>query len=135
MLVPYTADGNIIEVEVTEAVANLLADFIREDESYRRKMRRHNVISLDALYEDTEFEPVDITANVEENYIAQEERDELTAAIQTLKKKDGELIQTIYFDGVSAQDYAIKNGISFQAVYKRLVKIYDKIKKCFRKKG
>lgn len=123
-----TADGKTIEVEVTEAIAKLLADFQREDESYWRKMRRHNELSLDALSEDTEFEPIDPTADVEANYIEQEGKVELTAAINKLSKKDRELIETVYFEEVSAKDYAEKNGISFQAVYKRLVKIYEKLK-------
>lgn len=135
MIVPYTlADGKIIELEVSEAVARLLADFKREDENYRRKMRRHNEISLDTLRDDTGFEPIDPNANIEENYIAQEERDELKAAIQELNEKDKKLIQAIYYDEVSAQDYAKQNKVSFQAVYKRLVNIYEKIKSVLSKK-
>lgn len=129
ILVLYTtADGKEVEVEVTEAIANLLADFQREDENYWRKMRRHNELSLDALSEDTEFEPVDQTADVEANYAEQEKNIELTTAINKLSKKDRELIETVYFKEVSAKDYAEKNGISFQAVYKRLIKIYEKLR-------
>jgi len=129
MTVPYTlANGKIIELEVSEAVARLLADFKREDENYRRKMRRHNEISLDALHDDTDFEPADPNANIEEDYIAQEEKYELRAAIQKLNKKDREFIQALYYDEVSAQDYAIQKKLTFQAVYKRLLKIYGKIK-------
>ena len=129
MLVSYTtADGAVIELEVAEAIARVLVDFKREEDSYRRKMRRHNIVSLDALRDDTEFEPIDPNADVEANYIAQEERDELNAAVGTLSEKDCALITAIYREEVSAQDYATRNGISFQAVYKRLVKIYEKVK-------
>ncbi len=136
MLVPYElAKGKIIQIEVSEAVARLLADFKREDESYRRKMRRHNELSVDALREATEFEPLDITADVEQNYIEQEERNELNAAIAKLSKKDNALITAIYYNEVPAQEYAEQHGVSFQAVYKRLFKIYGKIKNILEQKG
>lgn len=122
------ADGKIVEIEASEAIARVLADFKREDENYRRKMRRHNLISLDALRDETEFEPVDPNVNIEESLIAKEERSELTAALKTLDKKNRELIQTIYFNEIPVQEYAEKKGVSFQSVYKRLLKIYDKIK-------
>jgi RNA polymerase sigma factor (sigma-70 family) len=129
MLVSYElTDNKIIQVEVSESVAIALADFKREDDNYRRKMRRHNELSLDAMKDDTEFEPADFAADLEQNYIEQEERDELTAAVAKLPKADYDLIQAVYYDDITPQDYAVQKGISFQAVYKRLVKIFAKLK-------
>jgi len=135
ILVPYTlSDGTIIEVEVSEEVAETLAGFKREDESYRRKMRRHNLASLDEIMEQSGWEPLDLIADVEYDYILKEEWDELRVGISKLKPNDQEFINAIYFDEVTVKDYAARKNISLQAVYKRLEKIYKQLKNILTKK-
>lgn len=49
-------------------------------------------------------------------------------AIAALPKAERELIQAIYFDGVSEREYAQKKGISQMGVNKQRRKILSKLK-------
>ena len=129
MLIPYElADKNIIKIDVSEEVAQVFADFRREEASYKRQLRRRKVVLTSALYEDEGWEATDSEVDILADYIAKEEKEELTAAIAQMSEADKEVIDYVYYKGKSAKEYAELKGISFQAVYKRLEKIYAKLK-------
>ena len=118
MTVPYRmADGSVVDVETTNEVAELLAAYERQDASERRKRRRHNDLSIDAISESCAREPISRT-DLEAEYIEQEEIQELAKAIDTMNDDNRRLIQQLYFEGISARTIATQKKITFQAIYK-----------------
>ena len=130
----YTfANGKIAELEVNSAVAEALADFKREDENEARNKRRRNEISLDELYDETEWEPTDTTVDIEADYIAQEEKDTLLAAVSGLTEKQQRLIRLYYYEEKTSYEIAVILGISQSAVIQQLATIKTALKKYFDK--
>lgn len=93
------SDGKIAEIEVNSAVAELLANFKREDENAARNERRRNEVSLDDMYEKTGFELTDTSVNIETDYIANEEKETLLAAMAGLSEKQRQVVQLYYYEG------------------------------------
>lgn len=92
------ADGKAVEIEVGAELAATLADFIREDKNEARNKRRHNELSIDALREETGWEPIDIAADIETVLIAGEEKATLLAAVSRLSDKQRRLIRLRYYE-------------------------------------
>ena len=55
----------------------------------------------------------------------------LLLAMLSLNDADRELINALFFDGVSTRDYAARIGITQRAVIKRRDRILRDLKKCF----
>lgn len=54
--------------------------------------------------------------------------DKLPAAIRSLTESEQELIQAIYFDGISAREYARRQGVYPRAIMYRLEKLQEKLR-------
>ncbi|MCL2751445.1 MAG: sigma-70 family RNA polymerase sigma factor [Firmicutes bacterium] len=126
-------DGKTSELEVNPAVAELLADFEREDENEARKARWRKEISLDALYEETEWEPTDTTVHIEADYIAKEEKETLLAGVAGLSEKQRRLVRLYYYEEKTECEIAAILGVSQQAVSQQLSTIKTALKKYFDK--
>lgn len=75
MKTTYTlANGKTVEIEVSAELAATLADFIRKDKNEARKYRWRKEVSIEALKEETGWEPTDIAADIETALIADEEK-------------------------------------------------------------
>jgi len=62
----YTmANGKTVEVEVTAQIGEILVTFKREDDNASRKARWRNEASIEAMNEETGWEPTDKTVNIE----------------------------------------------------------------------
>lgn len=116
------ADGQIVGVDVSREVAEALAEFDRKEASWNRKMRRHRVLSIEALSAESAWEPTDRTSNAEDGYIAAEERESVRKAFANLNKEQKQLIYTLYVLNISARELASRRHITYQAVYKQLNK-------------
>lgn len=86
-----------------------------------------NRMSLDRMKDDG-IEIEDRKLDVEQNYIDEEEKRELYAAIARLTPREKELVRLIYFDGKTQDEVAEQFGVSQQAISKALSKIIEKIK-------
>ena len=60
-----------------------------------------------------------------------ERKEMLLLAMLSLNNADRELINALFFDGVSTRDYAARIGITQRAVIKRRDRILRDLKKCF----
>ena len=128
-----SADGQAIELEVNSAVAELLADFAREDRNEARKERWRNEVSLDAMYEETGFEPTDTAADIELDYIANEENDTLFAAVSGLSEKQRRLVWLRYYEEKTESEIAVILGINQSNVHRQLETIHKALRKYFEK--
>ena len=125
------ADGKTAIVKVNPAVAELLAGYEREDENAERKERWRKEVSIEAMYEETGWEPTDTTVDIEGDYIAQEETDALLAAVAGLSDKQRRLIQFYYYEEKTTYEIAAILGVSQPAVHQQLTTIKTALKKYF----
>ena len=119
-------------VEVTPEVYYAYFRMERQERWQEEKKWEHGVVSYDALDNGTtvgaEAMPDPMAPDMEEWIFAQDMNDRLHHAIAALPKAERELIQDLYFKGVSERDYAKKVGISQRAANKRRRKILSKLR-------
>lgn len=72
---------------------------------------------------------VDRSPDILEDIINQEMLDKLREAVLLLSDEEMELIQALFYDGLTEREYARKKGIYHNAVHKRKIRILAKIKK------
>lgn len=132
--IKYTStDGKTATIEVNSAVAELLADFEREDRNAARNKRRHNEISLDAMRGETGWEPADTAADIETVLIADEERQTLLAAVARLSDKQRRLVNLRYYEEKTEYEIAVLLGINQSNVHRQLNTIHNALKKILEK--
>ena len=129
-----STDGQATELEVNSAVAELLADFAREDRNAARKERWRNEVSLEAMQEETGWEPTDIDANIELDYIAAEEKDALLAAVSMLPDKQRRLVALYYYEEKTLREIGGILGVHFSCVQRRLETVHAQLKNLLEKK-
>jgi len=123
-------EGN--PVEVTPEVYYTYYRMARQERGQEEKKQRNGVFSYDAL--DTgetvglEAIPDSITPSVEETLVSKELKACLHRAIDNLPRAERELIEAIYFQGMSEREYAKHVGISQAGVSHRLRKTLSKIR-------
>lgn len=120
-------DGTISEVEVSDEfyMQHLLLE-CKEEQANRRETRRHS--SLEQLVEDG-YPIVEQSGDPLELLIRQEDEDRLLNAMSELLPEQRNLLTKIFFEKKLPSDIAKEDGITNQAVYNRLSKIYTKLKK------
>lgn len=95
---------------------------------------RGNVLSLDSFDEDgAELKIESSGFDVEENYIAEEEKQELYTAIAKLTPRQQQLVKLIYFDDKSQEEVAAILGISQCTISLTLKKAVENLKKLLKK--
>ena len=104
----------------------------RQERWQEEKQQEHGVMSYDAL-DNTETVGQENIADVgspglEENIIAEELRSRVRHAVAALPKAERELIQAIYYEGLSERVYAKQHGISQRGANKQRRKILSKLK-------
>jgi len=122
------------EIEVSSAVADLLADFEREEKNAERNERRHNNASIDAMYEETGWEPTDTTVDIESDYIAKEKEESLLTAVARLSEKQQRLIRLYYYEEKTFREISKIMNVHFSCVQRQLETIHKKLKKLLEKK-
>ena len=119
-------------IEVTRDVYYAYFRMGRQERGQEEKKQRHVMVSYDALdTEETtgaETMPDLIAPSPEQQIIAQEIREALHRAVETLPRSERELVKAIYFDGLTEQQYAETVGFSQQRISYRLRKILSKLK-------
>lgn len=119
-------------VEVTPEVYYAYFRMERQERGQEEKKQRNEVLSYDALDngETVGIEAVpDLTSpSMEETAVTREIHEKLHRAVEALPRAERELIQAIYFDGMSTHEYAKSAGLSQTGVSYRLRKILSKLK-------
>lgn len=120
-------------IEVSEDVYYAYFRMERQERWQEEKQMEHGVVSYDAL-DNGEMAGAEIVADqdapsMEDLAIAKELNDRLHHAIAALPRADRELIQAIYYEGMTEREYAKKRGISQMGANKQRRKILSKLKK------
>lgn len=129
---------NNVDIEVSEEVFLAYSQMDRRDRYLSEDAYSDRVLSLDRLEEDNmklEFLGAEPQPSAEALYLekaAAMERDamrsRLISALNTLDDRDMELISAMFFEGVSAREYARRTGVSDMAVRKRRDRILKNLK-------
>ena len=119
-------NGEINEAEVSEELGAAIMDMDKKDiDAERRETRRHT--SLDGMdYEGKFFKD---NTNVEANVLKTEELNEIWRAISRLTPQQQMMVFSIFFEGVSINEYATWEGVDHSAISHRLKTVYGKLKK------
>jgi RNA polymerase sigma factor (sigma-70 family) len=125
MKVKYDFINETVEIEVDEKLGNLLIDLDKKEYNVnRRETRRHT--SLESLpFEDEVFADEDSSFEV---LLVESDNEKIHNAISKLKPKQQELIRDIYFDKISVNDYAAREGVSQSAISHRLETVKKTLK-------
>lgn len=118
-------------VEVSPDVYQLYIRLEREEHAQEDRVQRHEV-SYDALDNgETVGEEMfaDEAPTPEEQAITNEIHDMLHRAIAALPRAERELIQAIYFDGLTEQEYAKMKKTQQQNISYKLLRTLSKMKK------
>lgn len=119
-------------IEVSEEVYYAYFRMERQERWQEEKKQEHDVVSYDALDHEemvgAELLPDQTIPSMEDLAIAKDLHDRLNHAVAALPKAERELIQAIYFDGLTEKDYAETTGMSQTGISYRLRKILSKLK-------
>lgn len=136
-----TVDG--VDVEVTEEVFLVYSQADRRERYISEEVEPGMVLSWEKLLEDgvpletLGIEPEESAEDavlVLEAFMARAERKRLLAtALLELREADRQLIQALFFDGVSTRAYARHLGVSQRTVIKRRDRILQDLKIFFEK--
>lgn len=126
-------EGNVVEVSPEVYYAYFHME--RQERGQEEKKQRNAVVSYDALDSDEivglETMPDLTSPSLDDLMVMRELRYKLRCAICALPPGERELIQAIYFEGLSERDYARRKGISQMGVNRRRKKILSKMKTFF----
>lgn len=118
-----------------EVVREQYADFYRDRERWRYLQKldaKNRLLSLDG-FTDSEGNPLDFitdeAVDIAETVVNAVMVDRLKAALPLLSDSEQELIQAIFFDGLSEREVGARLGITQSVVNKRKARILIKLRK------
>ena len=120
-------------VEVSEGVYFAYYQEKRRGRTLREKDERNGTVSYDGL--DTpeltgqEMIPDRGATSVEDAAIANILRDKLHRCLALLDEPDRQLIQALYFEGLSEREYATEAGLHYMTVHNRKARLLRQLKK------
>jgi RNA polymerase sigma factor (sigma-70 family) len=119
-------------VEVSPEVYYTYFRMERQERGQEEKKQRNDVVSYDALDNSetvgVEAVPDLMLLSMEETVMTREIYGKLHRAVDALPKAERNLIQAIYFDGLTEKEYAESSGLTQQGVSYRLRKTLSKLK-------
>ena len=121
----FSNEENIIEIN--KYWLDVLTDLDKaEGANQKKESRRHYHLEA-CIYDGIDF--VDNNDKIEAMFKEPSKTDLLHIAISNLKPKQRDLINAIYFEGISVNDYAVKEGVDHTAISHRLQTAKNNLKK------
>lgn len=121
----FSDEENIIEIN--KYWLDVLTDLDKaEGANQKKESRRHYHLEA-CIYDGIDF--VDNNDKIEAMFKEPSKTDLLHIAISKLKPKQRDLINAIYFEGISVNDYAVKEGVDHSAISHRLQTAKNNLKK------
>jgi len=121
----FSDEENTIEID--KYWSDVLIDLDKvESANQKKESRRHYHLEA-CIYDGTDF--IDNNDRIEAMFKESSKADLLHTAIAKLKPKQQELINAIYFEGISVNDYAAKEGVDHSAISHRLRTAKNNLKK------
>ena len=126
----HFSNGETISIDVSDDWGEILIDLDRqEDNNDHKETRRH--YSLEGkVYEGMDYAVED--SGLEALFAGPTDEECLRTAIQQLTPDQQEMVQAIYFENVSVNDYAARMGVTQSAISHRLQTVKKKLKKLLR---
>lgn len=114
-------------IEINKYWNDILTDLDKaEGANQKKESRRHYHLEA-CIYDGIDF--VDNNDKIEAMFKELSKTDLLHIAISKLKPKQRDLINAIYFEGISVNDYAVKEGVDHSAISHRLQTAKNNLKK------
>lgn len=121
----FSDEENIIEIN--KYWLDVLTDLDKaEGANQKKESRRHYHLEA-CIYDGIDF--VDNNDKIEAMFKEPSKTDLLHIAISKLKPKQRDLINAIYFEGISVNDYAALEGVNHSAISHRLQTAKNNLKK------
>lgn len=118
--------GQDIEIEVDEALGEVIIEIEKSQEKVSRKERRRHESHSNA--NDKQGVLRDKSVNVEAAAERNANKEKLYKAIAKLKPRQQELVKKIFYQGLSVTCVAEESGVSQQAISKQLKVIYRSLR-------
>lgn len=125
-------ENNIKEVEISNTIKNALIQEKREEKKQQNEFDRH--IEHSEIYENKlPFRVMDKPISLEEDFENKFINKKLKDAISSLSETQKRRIYMYYFEKLTQQEIADKEGISLRAVQYTLNHALEELKKFFKK--
>lgn len=131
MKYPYKFSDEENIVEVSEYWSEILIEFDKSEKANQKRETRRHYHFESCVYEGTDL--IDSNDKIEAMFKDLSKEDLLHTAISKLKPKQRDLINAIYFEGISVNDYAAKEGVKPNAISMRLSRAKKNLKKFLKK--
>ena len=119
--------GEVAEVEVSEEIGAVIVDLDRQEYNNDHKETRRHYSLEGKVYEGMDYAVED--SGLEALFAGPTDEERLHAAIRQLSPDQQEMVQAIFFENVSVNDYAVRMGVTQSAISHRLQTVRKKLKK------
>lgn len=114
-------------IEINKYWSDVLVDLDKSESANQKKESRRHYHLEACKYDGIDF--VDNNDKIEGMFKEPSQADLLHIAISKLKPKQRDLINAIYFEGISVNDYAALEGVDHSAISHRLQTAKNNLKK------
>lgn len=130
MKIKYEFATESVEIEVSDEWATILVDLDRQEyNNDQNETRRHCSLEAYGINHEELASDEDTLADL----IREESADSVRAAMRKLKDSYRELLQALFFDGVSNEEYARRCGVAPAAISQRKKTALKKLKNFLKK--
>lgn len=126
----HFSNGETISIDVSDDWGEILIDLDRQEYNNNHKETRRHYSLEGKVYEGMDYAVED--SSLEALFAGPTDEERLRTAIQQLTPDQQEMVQAIYFENVSVNDYAARMGVTQSAISHRLQTVKNKLKKLLR---
>ena len=126
----HFSNGETISIDVSDDWGEILIDLDRQEYNNEHKETRRHYSLEGKVYEGMDYAVED--PDLEALFAGPTDEERLRTAIQQLTPDQQEMVQAIYFENVSVNDYAARMGVTQSAISHRLQTVKKKMKKLLR---
>ena len=123
----HFSNGETISIDVSDDWGEILIDLDRQEYNNNHKETRRHYSLEGKVYEGMDYAAED--SDLEALFAGPTDEECLRTAIQQLTPDQQEMVQAIYFENVSVNDYAARMGVTQSAISHRLQTVKKKLKK------
>ena len=123
----HFSNGETISIEIPDDWGEILIDLDRQEYNNDHKETRRHYSLEGKVYEGMDYAVED--PGLEALFAGPTDEERVRAAIQKLDPDQQKMVQAIYFENVSVNDYAAWMGVTQSAIYHRLQTVKKKLKK------
>lgn len=123
----HFSNGETISIDVSDDWGEILIDLDRQEYNNNHKETRRHYSLEGKVYEGMDYAAED--SGLEALFAGPTDEERLRTAIRQLSRDQQEMVQAIFFENVSVNDYAARMGVTQSAISHRLQTVKEKLKK------